>query len=449
MRRTSSCPVCLPPWPTSTVTWSGVDTHAATHSYAIVAAANGALIDQATFPTTAAGLRRAPDWIARRTGGDLDGVLVSEEGTGSYGAVLGDVLEEAGYRVVEAPTPRRDRGRGKTDSLDAVLAARSTLVMPLALLRDRRAGEAQAALQVLTVARDQLNADRLRCINAFTALARSHDLGVDARRALTAPQIATIAGWRRREEPLGVATARAEAVRLAKRILVLDEDLADNRQQITELVAAQAPELLDLPGVGAITAAVILTVWSQPGRIRSEAAFASIAGACPIPASSGNTVRHRLNRGGDRRLNRALNTIVLTRMRTDPATRNYIERRLAEGKTTKGIRRCLKRYTSRQIFRNLAAAHRGPKITESTHHPGDAGARLPHRHHHRGRWKKGGSRTVAELIPLTVPEVRRLLAHLIWQQPPEITAVLSWSHWRRRHQARARRCHYAARGAVP
>jgi transposase len=269
----------------------GVDTHAASHSYAIVAAPNGALIDQVCFPTTPAGLRRARAWIGRRTDGDLEGVLVTAEGTGSYGAVLGDVLEEGGYRVVEAPTPRRERGRGKTDTLDAVLAARSTLVMPLVLLRDRRAGEVQAALQVLTVARDQLNADRLRCINALTALVRSHDLSVDARRALTTPQISTIAGWRRREESLGVATTRAEAVRLAKRVLALDDELADNRDQVTELVAAHAPELLELSGVGANTAAVILAVWSHPGRIRSEAAFAQIAGTCPIPASSSNTVR--------------------------------------------------------------------------------------------------------------------------------------------------------------
>lgn len=137
----------------------GVDTHAATHSYAIVSA-NGALIDQGIFPTTPAGLRRARDWIGRRTGGDLDGVLVAAEGTGSYGAVLGDVLEKAGYRVVEAPTPRRQRGRGKTDALDAVLASRSTLVVPLTMLRDRRAGEAHTALQVLTVARESGEAVR-------------------------------------------------------------------------------------------------------------------------------------------------------------------------------------------------------------------------------------------------------------------------------------------------
>lgn len=143
--------------------------------------------------------------------------------------MLGDVLADAGYRIVEAPTPRRDRGRGKTDALDAVLAARSTLVMELAELRDRRAGEIHTALQVLTGARDHLNADRLRCINALTALVHGHDLGLDARRALTSHQIATVGGWRRREESLGLATARAEAVRLAKRILILDEELASNR----------------------------------------------------------------------------------------------------------------------------------------------------------------------------------------------------------------------------
>lgn len=343
----------------------GVDTHAATHSYCVVAAPTGALIDQAIFPATTAGLRRARDWIDRRTSGDLDGVLVSMEGTGSYGAVLADVLEEAGYRVAEAPTPRRERGRGKTDELDALLAARSTLVLPLDQVRDRRAGEVQAALQVLTSARDQLNAERVRCINALTALVRSHDLGIDARRALTTTQISTVAGWRRREEPLGAATARAEAVRLARRILDLNGDLASNRTRITELVTTRASHLLDLPGVGAVIAAVILTVWSHPGRIRSEAAFAQIAGTCPIPASSGKTVRHRLNRGGDRRLNRALNTVVITRMRTDPDTRAYVARRLAEGKTSKEIRRCLKRYTSRQIFRALTAAHHPPETITS------------------------------------------------------------------------------------
>lgn len=334
----------------------GVVTHAATHSYAIVDSA-GALLDEQAFPTTPAGLGRARDWIARRSDGDLDGVLVAAEGTGSYGAVLAESLAEVGYRVVEAPTPRRERGHGKTDAMDAVTAARNTLTMPVARLRDRRGGQDQVALQVLTTAREQLNAERLRAINALTALVRVHDLGIDARRALTSTQIHQIANWRRRSESVGLATARAEAVRLAGRVAQLDAELKSNRDQLTAIVTARAPELLAMPGVGAVTAAVVLCVWSHPGRVRSEAAMAQIAGTCPVPASSGNTVRHRLNRGGDRRLNWALNTVVLTRMRTDPTTRDYVARRTAEGKTGREIRRCLKRYTTRQIYRTLNAAH--------------------------------------------------------------------------------------------
>ncbi|MCT1922740.1 IS110 family transposase [Brevibacterium luteolum] len=144
----------------------GVGTHAATHSYGIVGAPNGALMDQATFPATPAGLRCARDWIGRLTGGDFDGVLVAAEGSGSYGAVLGDVLEAVGYRVVEAPTAHRVRPHGKTDELDAVLATRSVLVLEVTKLRDRRAGQAHTALQVLTGARDHLKVERLQCINA-------------------------------------------------------------------------------------------------------------------------------------------------------------------------------------------------------------------------------------------------------------------------------------------
>jgi len=347
----------------------GVDTHAATHSYAIVTAPTGALVDERTFPTTPAGVARARDWIARRTGGDVSGVLISAEGTGSYGAILGAELAQVGYRVVEAPTPRRERGRGKTDAMDAVTAARGTLAMPMSRLRDRRGagGDAseQVALQVLTTAREQLNAERVRAINALTALVRTHALGVDARRALTTTQIREIARWRRRDEETGIATARVEAVRLAARVVQLDTDLKTNRVDLTAIVEARAPELRELPCVGAITAAVIVGVWSHPGRVRSEAAMAQIAGTCPIPASSGNTERHRLNRGGDRRLNWALNTIVLTRMRDDTQTRVYVERRTTEGKTRREIRRCLKRYTTRQIYRTLNAAHPLEELTRT------------------------------------------------------------------------------------
>jgi transposase len=334
----------------------GVDTHAATHTYAIVECPTGMLVDQQAFPTSPAGLARAMDWIARRTEGDLDATLVAVEGTRTYGALLAGRLAVAGYRVVEAPTPRRNRATGKNDDLDALAAARSSLPMRLTQLRDQRSDTPERiALQVLLTAREEATGERTRAINALTALLRTHDLGIDARKSLTRAQITTISTWRRRTEAIGTATARAQAIRLARRITTLNADLKDNRKQLRDLVTAQAPVLLEQPGVGPVTAAVVLTAWSHPGRVRTEAAFAAIAGVSPIPASSGNTTRHRLNRGGDRRLNRALHTIVVTRTRSNDETQAYIERRLAAGKTRREIRRSLKRYTARRLYRSLNA----------------------------------------------------------------------------------------------
>ncbi|WP_158226877.1 transposase [Amycolatopsis vastitatis] len=143
----------------------------------------------------------------------------------------------------------------------------------------------------------------------------------------------------------------------AHRIQALKTEANELERDIARLVDDVHPELAQLPGVGALSAAQILISWSHHGRLRSEAAFASLAGAAPFPASSGLTNRHRLNRGGDRQLNRALHTIVLTRSRIDPATRAYITRRLAEGKTLREIKRCLKRIIARQFFRTLQQHH--------------------------------------------------------------------------------------------
>ena len=185
------------------------------------------------------------------------------------------------------------------------------------------------------------------------------DLGIDARRPLTATQIVTIAAWRTRDENLATATARGEATRLAKRVAALDTELKDITKRITDLVRqSPAGTLLDQPGIGPVTAAVALTAWSHLVRLSSEAAFARLAGVSPIPASSGNTVRHRINRGGDRRLNRALHMAIVTRMRMDPRTRAYVERRTAEGRSLREIRRCLKRYLAREIYRHLNTAAR-------------------------------------------------------------------------------------------
>jgi transposase len=206
-----------------------------------------------------------------------------------------------------------------------------------------------------------MSTERASCVNALTALLRSTDLGADARKPLTSAQIREVAAWRTRAEDLALSIARAEAIRLAKRITALDHELADNQAQLKSLIQhSQAAPLLNRTGIGPVTAAVAYTAWSHPGRVHTEAAFAALAGVCPIPASSGNTTRHRLNRGGDRRLNRALHMATVTRMTHDAETRAYVEKRRAEGRTKKKIRRCLKRYLARQIYRTLESLHAKP-----------------------------------------------------------------------------------------
>jgi transposase len=260
---------------------------------------------------------------------------------------------------------RANRGIGKSDPLDARRIAQSVLAVDMAMLRRPRADDGvRAAVRVLIASRDHLSVERTGAVNALTALLRVADLGIDARRPLTAAQITAMAAWRARDEDLATAVARREAVRLAKRVIAADREIAANTKQLTDLLnVSPARVLLDQPGIGPVTAAVTVAAWSHPGRVRSEAAFASLAGVNPIPASSGNTVRHRINRGGDRRLNRALHMATVTRIRMDPHTRAYVEKRTAEGRTPREIRRCLKRYLARQIYRQLNAAETAPNPT--------------------------------------------------------------------------------------
>lgn len=344
----------------------GVDTHARTHTFAVLRAATGEQLGCQQFPTTAAGMRRALDWAARRTGGDADTLWVIE-GIGSYGAQLAGAVTGAGFEAVEAPRGyvRSQTTTGKSDPLDAAAIAAAALPLAEDRLRIPRQDEGvRAALRVLVAAREQMTLERTAKVNALTALVRIVDLGLDARRPLSGTQITEIARWRAREEDIATATARTEAVRQAKRITALQAELKENQGRITELVrASPAAPLLEETGIGPVTAAVAYTVWSHPGRVRSEAAFAALAGVSPIPASSGNTVRHRLNRGGDRRLNRALHMAIITRMTYDPDTRAYAERRTAEGKTPREIRRCLKRYLARHLYRTLNALHQTPAAT--------------------------------------------------------------------------------------
>lgn len=334
----------------------GVDTHARSHAFALVHAATGKLLEEQTFPTTPNGISRALAWMRRRAGAS---VAVAVEGTASYGATLARALETAGVTVFEVRPPARgSRARdGKTDRFDALAAARGILHADTAGLATPRADGLRSALHVRAAARQSMTGEIRRARQQLIALLRIHRLGIDARGAVNEATIDQIAAWRvRATEPVEIAAARDHATRLARRIRALKDELAANEQQLRVLVERLAPGLLDLHGVGPVSAATIVDVISHRGRIRDEAAFARIAGVAPIPVFSGNNGHHRLSRTGDRALNSALYRIALTRLATDPDTQAYRDRRAAEGKTTKAIIRSLKRYIARSIFRQLNAS---------------------------------------------------------------------------------------------
>ena len=337
----------------------GVDTHARNHVFAVLDATNGALLDTQSFPTSAAGINRAIKWVARRTNADADALWVIE-GAASYGAILAGTVATHGYPVAEAPRmdARKNRGVGKSDALDAHRIAMAALPLAVENLRRPRLSEGtRHSLRILVTARNSMAKDRTRSVNALNALVRTNDLGVDARKKLTPAQIEEISRWRERDEELSVSIARAEAMRLSKHVLDLDEQLDANDKQLDSLVkVSEAAPLLEEKGFGAVTAAKCFVAWSHEGRVRNEAAFACLAGVNPIPASSGNTTRHRLNRGGDRALNSALHMAAITRMTHHEGTREYIEKRRAQGRTDKEIRRCIKRYLARRVFRILNAS---------------------------------------------------------------------------------------------
>ena len=157
-------------------------------------------------------------------------------------------------------------------------------------------------------------------------------------------------------QPIAEQVLRAEMRRLATHIGAWDKELRASKDRLRQLVAQVMPVLLEQPGVGPMSAAQLLVSWSHPGRCRSEAAFAALAGVSPLQASSGKITRHRLNRFGDRELNRALHVITNWRILHHPATNRYLTRRRAEQKTDPEIRRCLKRYAARQLFRLMETA---------------------------------------------------------------------------------------------
>jgi len=330
----------------------GVDTHADTHVAAALDGIGG-LLGVSEFPADPAGYRQLLGWLQ----GFGTVCLVGIEGTGSYGAGLARHVAGAGIRVVEVNRPdRADRRRsGKSDPLDAVSAARAAL-SGRATAAPRGRDGAVEAIRALMVAKRTARSQRTQTINQARALilAGPDDLRGRLGKLAAADLVAALAALRPRPGSTPGHATRTALRELGRRAQFLDAQLTRLDDLITPLVTARAPGLLTLHGIGPDTAAALLiAAGDHPGRLRSEAAWAHLCAAAPIPASSGKTTRHRLDRGGDRQANHALWRIAITRMASHPPTRAYVTRRTAEGRTKPEIIRCLKRYIARETYRYL------------------------------------------------------------------------------------------------
>jgi transposase len=331
----------------------GVDTHLDTHVAAAVDA-NGGVLGVESFPTTTAGFAELHAWLVSH--GSL--CRVGVEGTGSYGAGLARFLCAVGVAVIEVGRPNRQARRlhGKSDAIDAVEAARAALSGRATAVAKTANGNVEA-IRVLLVAFRSGRETRTKCLNQLRhfGFCAPDDLRERFRGIAVNALAEGAAALRpnRNDDPVPRATKLAMRT-LGRRVIGIDADCARLHDELAELVTATAPSLLELPGVGVYTAAVLLVAAGDNAeRITSEAAFAHLCGVAPIHASSGKVTRHRLNRGGNRQANHALWRIVFTRMGSDLRTRAYVERRLAEGRSRPEIMRVLKRYVAREVYRHL------------------------------------------------------------------------------------------------
>jgi len=333
----------------------GVDSHKNTHQAAVLDM-NGALLGNEQFPASSAGYKELEAWLA--TLGEIDRVGI--ECTGSYAAGLTRFLRERDVPVIEVnATHRAVRARrGKDDPIDAEMAARKVLSGEARALAKDTTGAIES-IRLLKVARE--SAIKARKV----ALVQIRDVLITAPAELR-EHIEAAGGPRHRlnraaalrpdtghlDDPLQAAKIALRT--LARRVKVLDEEIAEIDAHLEPLVAKCAPALLECRGIGTQHAAQLLVTAGQNiGRLSSDAAFARLCGVAPIPVSSGNTHRMRLHRGGDRRANMTLHMIAVARLRLDPATKIYMERRRAEGLSKRDIIRCLKRFIAREVFQAL------------------------------------------------------------------------------------------------
>jgi transposase len=331
----------------------GVDTHRDEHVVAVVRAPAGVVVAGDAVCANARGYRAALRFAGRYAPGKRAWAI---EGTGSYGAGLARYLAERGETVLEVSRmPRAERRlRGKDDPLDAARMARAALASETLALP--RLGERREAVRLLLIARRSAVDVRREALPQLRAvIVTAPDRLRQDLRGLPVGKLLDRCSRLRRSTSAGADELATRLVlrSLARRITAATLEADELEGELLGHVRALAPQLLDEPGVGPVVAAQLLVAWSHRGRLHSEAAFARLAGVAPVPASSGQTQRQRLSRGGDRQLNRALHTIALHRRQHDPATRNYIAKRIAEGKTRPDATRLLKRYLARHLYRLL------------------------------------------------------------------------------------------------
>ncbi len=338
----------------------GVDPDRDWITLAAVDAHSSGVVATGRFPAERDGYRDAIEWAdAHSVPGERAWVI---EGTASYGRGLCAALQGNDELVVEfdRPTRKATKDGAKSDSLDAVRAAREALGREQ-LCEPRAHDGIREAIRVHTVARAAAVRARTAAINELKALVVTADetLRGELRGLRTRDLVACCARFRDRNGRGVDARCTRLAMRaLARRIGHLNAEVADHDRMLKTLLTEAAPQLLAEFGVGHVTAATFYLAWSHRGRCRSEAAFARLGGVAPIEATSGqNQTRHRLCRGGDRQLNRALYLVAVTRRRSCPTTRAYIDRRTSEGKTEREAIRCLKRYIARRVWRLLEHPH--------------------------------------------------------------------------------------------
>jgi transposase len=331
----------------------GVDTHGEFHHAAVLDHLGRPLGDR-QFPATTAGYQALLAWLCGF--GRL--LRVGVEGTSSYGAGLARYLRSAGVAMVEVDRPNRRtrRRRGKSDPIDAYAAAHTALDSAQVVIPKAGDGIVES-IRALRVTRRGAVKARTATINQLKSLLVTAPAEIREPLAglRTSVLVAACAGL----APSGALTDPANAVRLvarrlARRYRFLTTEIRLADAELRGLVTAAAPGITTRLGVGIEVAGQLLTtVGDNPDRMRSEAAFAHLCGVAPIPASSGKTRRHRLNRGGDRAANNALYTVVLARLRLDERTRAYVARRTAEGKDRREIIRCLQRFVARELYQAL------------------------------------------------------------------------------------------------